>query len=271
MQGIPESEEGLCLTVFAPTTNSSEVVRTLHRELTDRVPIVGGLTGDHQLKDAHIVEFFGREVLSDSLPALFVTGDFHRGWGVGSGWFPIGADHTVTKSDGHIVHEIDGKPALAIYGDHYGTIPKDSLGEYPLAIHDGRDDDWSLRAILDSDPAAGSLRFAGEVVTGARVRMTEVSPDGILSGSRDSLRNALASYTGTEPQLALVFSCAARKWVLGTQAAKEIDNLRECAAESGFPDLQIAGLYCFGEIAPHNGGTESAFHNETCVTVVLGK
>jgi hypothetical protein len=210
-------------------------------------------------------------VLSDSLPALFLTGAFHRGWGVGSGWFPIGAERRITRSDGHIVHSIDGKPALEIYREQYGVVPDSSLGEYPLAIYDGDGDSWSLRAIMDSDHETGSLRFAGEVPQGARVRMTEVMPDGILGGSTESLRNALEAYTGTEPQLALIFSCAARKWVLGTQAKQEIEDLERCASELGFPDLQIAGLYCFGEISPHNGGTESAFHNETCVSVVLGR
>jgi hypothetical protein len=266
--GLGEEHAGLCITTFAPTTNGSEVVRALDRELGGHAAIVGGLTGDHRESRGRTREFFGGEVLSDSLPVLLLQGEFRCGYGVGSGWFPIGAHHVVTRSDGHLVHEIDHRPALEIYRDYYGTIPNQSLGEYPLAVYVG-EDVWSLRAILESEPATGALRFAGEVPEGSTVRITEVMNEGILSGSTESLAAALKHYGGAQPEGALIFSCAARKWVLGTQAQREIDELRACAAALGAPELDIAGLYVFGEICPLDG--TSAFHNETCVSLVFGR
>ena len=49
--------------------------------------------------------------------------------------------------------------------------------------------------------------------------------------------------------LALVFSCAARKWVLGTKAEEEAGLLRQQCTKSG-TDVPLSGFYCFGEIAP---------------------
>jgi len=67
-------------------------------------------------------------------------------------------------------------------------------------------------------------------------------------------------------EAALVFSCAIRKWVLGTRTGTELDITRQELGRA----IPIAGLYCFGEIAPlDTGGT--AFHNETFVTVLLGE
>lgn len=262
----------LCISMFAPTTNSSEVVRRLDQRLGRLgCPVVGGLTGDHR-EFSRTKEFFGTEVLRDSLPLLFVRGSFALGFGVGSGWFPIGERFRVTRSDGHIVHEIDGRPAIEVYRRHYGAVPDSSLGEYPLAVFAGsRSDAWFLRAILDSNAQAGWLRFAGEVPTGSQVSLTEVLPEGLLSGSSQSLRQALAQLGGAQPQIAFVFSCAARKWVLGTDAVAEIALLRECAAELGVAELDIAGLYCYGEISPTPARDASFFHNETCVSVVLGR
>jgi hypothetical protein len=258
----------VCITTFAPTTNSSAVVRALDSELSGACPVVGGLTGDHRDSMRQTVEFFGGEVLHDSLPALFLSGEVRCGHGLGSGWFPIGGTHVVTRSDGHVVQEIDGKPALDLYREHYGAIPGSSLSEYPLAVYMS-DEAWSLRAIMDSDRETGALRFAGEVPVGSTVRITEVMKEGILSGSTLSLQRAMESFEGSSPEAALVFTCAARKWVLGTQAEREIDELRACARGQGAADLDIAGLYVFGEICPLEGAP--AFHNETCVSLVLGR
>jgi hypothetical protein len=259
----------LCLTVFAPTANGSAVVRALDAGLPQGSPVFGGLSGDHRTF-SHTREFFGAEVLTDSLPVLTLSGEFDFGWGLGSGWFPIGEEHEVTASDGHVVRSIDGRPAIEIYRQHYAVTSHGSLGEFPLAVYADGERDWMLRAMLGNDPESGAIRFAGEVPAGSRVRMTEVLPEGILSGSNDSLGAALSSFPGSRPELAVIFSCAARKWVLGTQAEQEAGRLGECASSCGQQDLPISGLYVFGEISPQPHGRSSRFHNETCVSLVLG-
>lgn len=270
LAGIGTTRNALCWTVFAPTTDSSEVVRRLQEALGEECPIVGGLTGDHR-EYSRMVEFCNDEVLRDSLPVLVLSGDLHVSCGIGTGWFPIGEPRIVTRSDGHVVHEIDGQPAIETFRSYWGTVPADSLGEFPLAVFpNGPDDEYYLRAVLGSDPATGSIRLAGAVPQGATVRLTEVLPEGILSGSEAAAANAAAGYRGKDPSLAFVFSCAARKWVLGTQAERECDLLREAFAASGTVPM-FAGGYCFGEIAPLRNGAASTFHNETCVTVLLGQ
>ncbi len=90
-----------------------------------------------------------------------------------------------------------------------------------------------------------------------------------LAGSEIAATAACASYRGHDPQLALVFSSAARKWVLGTQAEKECEMLQRAFARCGVK-AAMAGLYVFGEIAPSDQLGLSQFHNETCVTVLPG-
>lgn len=271
--GADGLEPNLCVTVFAPSTNASAVVRGLNDRLEAHCPVVGGLSGDHR-EFSHTREFYGDEVLSNSLPVLLISGDFRVGCGHGSGWFPIGAKHRVTRAEGNVVYEIEGRPAIELYQQQYGALPSETLSEYPLAVYGESEeelDEWALRAVMNSDQETGSLYFAGEVPENSFVSMTEVLPEGILSGTSSSLAAALEAFAGDDPELAFVFSCAARKWVLGTKAAEEIDELRKCAARSGAPKLQIAGLYVFGEIAPAAAGWRSRFHNETCVSLVLGK
>ncbi len=260
----------VCLTTFAPSSDASVVIRGLSdRFQGKRCPILGGLSGDHR-EFGHMVEFFGGEVVTDSLPLLFLEGDFEVSWGIGSGWTPAGNEMIVTSSDGNVVHTIDGKPAMDVYRETYDEIPHDFLLEFPLACKNS-DGEWQLRAPLSHDVETGSLTFAGAVMEGAPVRFTEVFDDGLLRGSEDAMTRALDDFAGTTPELALVFTCAARKWVLGSEAPKEIDLMRAVAADRGWIDMDFAGLYCFGEIAPNEQTSPNGFHNETCVSVILGK
>ncbi len=267
--GSESMDPDLCLTTFAPSTDASAVIDFLASHLPEtRCPVLGGLSADHR-EFLRTSEFFGGEVVTDSLPLLLIQGKVSSSWGVGSGWLPIGEDMTVTKSDGAVVHEIDGRTALAVYRECYGEFPSQSLGEYPLAVFDGSGT-WVLRASLAMNVDAESLTFAGSVPEGSRVRFTQVLEEGLLSGSEESFQRALSCFEGDSPSIGLFFSCAARKWVLGSEAEKEIELLKNVALDRGLTEMVLGGLYCFGEIAPGHGSAANGFHNETCVSIVLG-
>ncbi|GAB4161832.1 MAG: hypothetical protein Fur0037_28340 [Planctomycetota bacterium] len=271
MEPLRGMKPGLCIAMFAPTANGSAVVRETRARLGAGCgPVVGGMTGDHA-EYRSMVEFFGAKASRDSLSILALEGDFRVGTGLGAGWFPIGDPRVVTESAGHIVRTINERPALEIFRDYWRAVPEgDGLGEYPLAVYpDGPCGDFYLRAVLGSDPRDGSIRLAGEAPTGALVRLTEVLPEGVLAGSSASAKSARASCAAANPALALVFSCAARKWVLGTKAEREFALMREEFRRSDI-DPAIAGLYVFGEVGPASPTSASRFHNETCVTVLLG-
>ncbi len=271
---IPANTHGspdVVLTLFSPSTNASEVLRSLNRTFgSPPCPILGGLTGDHR-EIARMVEFHGTEVLSDSLPILCLYGNVAAGWGLCSGWKPLDRAYPVTRSAGHIVMEIDGKPAIDIYEQNYGQVPQGTLGEYPLALYDDDPDGtYVLRAVLGTDRDSGEVRFVGEIPEGSWVRMTQVLDEGILSGTKTSVGEALERFPGTRPEIGLVFSCAARKWVLGSRAEQEIRVLREFLSARGHEGTSIAGLYVYGEVAPLASGQPSKLHNDTCLTVLLG-
>lgn len=271
--GLGEGRPALAI-VLCPATvgNASDVVRLLHERLGERAcPIVGGLAGDHSVT-ANTRQFFGRGVHHDSVSVLFLCGELVVSWGVSSGWFPIGARHRVTRSVGNKVFEIDGRPALDIYQSFWGDRVHADLGEFPLAVALGEGpDDYILRAAMALDEREGSVTFAGEVPQGSVVSLTEVVPDGLLSGTETSAHKAASRYRGTKPDLALLFTCAARKWVLGSKAAEEVEHLNLALGEDGLKSLDFAGFYAFGEICPLGTDGPPLLHNETCVTVLVGR
>ena len=271
--GLGDARPALAI-ILCPATigNASDVVRVLHERLGSRAcPIVGGLAGDHSLS-ANTRQFFGLGVHHDSVSVMYLCGDLSVSWGVSSGWFPIGTRHKVTRSVGNKIFEIDDRPALDIYQSFWGDRVFGELGEFPLAVALGDGpDDFILRAAMSINEIEGSVTFAGDVPQGSVVRLTEVMPNGLLSGTETSAHQAAQRYRGTKPDLALLFTCAARKWVLGSKAAEEVDHLNHALGLDGLASIDFSGFYAFGEICPMETAGPPLLHNETCVTVLVGQ
>jgi hypothetical protein len=260
----------LCITTpESMTADADTMVDALSAALEGtECPILGGTSGDHRAFGT-TYQFCDGKVYSDSIPMLLFWGDFALSHGVASGWRPVGPVHTVTSASGKLVREIDGRPVMEVFRDYWGDASLGVLGQFPLAVLDDNDpDDFYLRAVFTTDAEEGSATFAAQVPQGAKVRITEVLRDGILEGSSQAMQQAIASFPeGRDPSSALVFSCAARKWLLGTRVSEEPGVLQAALPE---PTV-LSGFYCFGEIAPLQMGSRPRFHNETCVTLLLGQ
>jgi hypothetical protein len=186
---------------------------------------------------------------------------------VRSGWKPMGESGLVTRSDGTLVHEIDGRPTIDFYRQRLGeqAVPGP---ENPLAILDEEGAVECLRANAGSVRESGAINYLGDVREGAMVRITIADRGAILQGCRESVGKAFADYPhGKTPAAALLFSCAARKYLLGTQTGEEI-GIVESVLGSQVP---VCGFYGYGEIGPlDTKDPTSKFHNETFVSLILG-
>ena len=100
------------------------------------------------------------------------------------------------------------------------------------------------------------------------VRITVADRSAILEGCTESVGKAFADYPhGKTPAAALLFSCAARKLLLGTGTGKEIGIVKSVIGA----EVPVCGFYGYGEIGPANTkDPASKFHNETFVSLILG-
>ena len=260
----------VCLTIpESLTANCTEIVDELQRGLGPDCPIFGGVSGDHR-DFGTTYQFSGGEVLTDSVPVLLFWGDLEVSYGVASGWRPVGSSFIVTSAEGNVVHTIDHRPILEVFEEHWGdSYEFGVLGEFPLAVFPDPEDinNFYLRAVFGVDAEHGTATFAATVPVGATVRLAEVLRDGLLKGSSSALDQAMSSLTSGNPTGGLVFSCAARKWLLGTRVAEESEVFASALKEKGIP---FVGWYAFGEIAPLSGGGRAFYHNETCIAVLFG-
>jgi hypothetical protein len=262
--GLPK----LCLTFPEGIgIDGVSIIRTLQHQLGEKVPIFGGTSAD-SLAVQKSYQFFKGEVASNAIPILLFSGNICYSHGTASGWKPIGKKSTVTKVDSCVVYEIDGKSALKFYQQHLGEAGcNHEYISYPLAIFTDDSSDFYLTSPGIHDEELGSVTFMSSISLNATIQMTEISREDILTATTISVERAINNYPGQSPAAALLISCAARRMLLGTRAKEEYKIFRKNLSSS----MPCCGFYSFGEVSPLQNSSQSQFHNQTFITLLLGE
>jgi hypothetical protein len=98
------------------------------------------------------------------------------------------------------------------------------------------------------------------------VQIAQASREEILKATKISIQNAVQSYPGHKPAIALFFTCCCRQQILGTYTEKEFILGQEALGN----DVAIFGFYTYGEIAPLGCQEEAKLHQMSIVTVLIG-
>lgn len=230
-------------------------------------PFIGGTTGDDRKLQRGFV-IVNRAAKRNAVGILGLSGDFSFSMNVASGWVPIGEAAHVEDADGPVVRQIGGMRAVDFIEKQLGRLPTDAeLGMFPLAVYD-ESGQFFLRATMRGDTVSGEALLCGSVEKGAIVRVSKASVDEILGG----VDLALDGLRGVEfpPEAALVFSCTARKWILGAKTTEETERLYQQLGRR----VPLAGVPVYGEYRPFRRAdgsySRTFFHNETYVVLLLG-
>lgn len=263
-----DKEPRLCITTPSAGGDMRALLESLREELGPDVPVIGGgaspRSNRHPTRESW--QFYGDQAVSESVPVLLFSEPLRYSVGSDAGWRPIGPKGRVTKSSGSVVYAIDGKPALSFYQRYLGEGFEPAFAT-PLAVFPEGSERFYLRAPVHHDPDTGAVSVSGDVQTGAEVQLTTAATDEIFDGARSALSQAIDQFPdGHEPEAALIFSCAIRKYLLGTRTGTEYDITQQMLGD-GVP---VCGFYSFGEIAPLDEGGEARYHNETMVALLLG-
>jgi hypothetical protein len=248
------------------TTSGQQIVESLRREVGSNVPIVGAMAGDG-FRLTGTRQFFGREACSDSVPVLLLSGQLVYSVAVETGWEPVGEPGLVTRSEGTILHEIDGRPALEFYRRFLGETAK-PMPENALAV---LDENGKIECLRSTDPTfvadTGAIRCFAEIPEGKMVRITVADRGNILDGCKASIKKAFAGYPhGKKPEAALFFSCASRSDLLGTRTKEEFGIIGPVMGN----EVAVCGFYGYGEIGPRDRSEASRYHNATFVSLIIG-
>lgn len=243
--------------------NGTELVHGMAAKLPAHVHISGGLAGDDAKFENTWVLVNGEPTHGVIAAVGFYGEAIQIRVGVDGGWNDFGPDRLITKSDGNVLLELDGKPALDLYKQYLGEFAKDLPGSgllFPLSIRRPGDKAPALvRTLLGVDERTKSMTFAGDMPVGASARLMRTTNEKLVNAACVAISRATEQLPSNRPALVVSVSCVGRRMLLGERADEEVETILD-GSPGGSAHI---GFYSNGEIASGADGAPAELHNQT--------
>jgi hypothetical protein len=254
--------------------NGSALVQGIASQLPPEVTVTGGLSGDGPRFQETLVLWNGVPAPRTIAAVGFYGSRLRIGYASLGGWDPFGPERLITRSEGNVLYELDGRSALDLYktylGPHASDLPASGL-LFPLSIRTEIGDTPVVRTILSVDEGDQSMTFAGDLPAGSYARFMKANFDRLIDGAVGAARTSHEAVGTSSPErspdLALLVSCVGRKLVLGQRVEEEVEGVREVLGERTI----LAGFYSYGEISPFTPTARCELHNQTMTITTLAE
>jgi hypothetical protein len=198
------------------------------------------------------------EVITDGVSYALLSGKAQAGWSVSHACIPIGGERIVTRSEGNIIYEIDGKPAMEVFEEYLpqGALTHDrdwfryviSLSLCFRAPSYMKDEEYVVRGMPAVSMADGSITVQTEVSEGTSVWLSSRDKEKVSNGFDRMAAQIKDQLGGEKPKLVFQFECGTRgKMMFRDQEKLE---LQKRFRQSLDPDAPWVGFYTVGEIGP---------------------
>ncbi|MDL2264137.1 FIST C-terminal domain-containing protein [Synergistaceae bacterium OttesenSCG-928-I11] len=271
--GLPEAPR--LAIVFPPlfVENAGDQYVEVFETLCPNMPVFGTIAIDDTTTFDTCFTMCGGEVSRDRLSFILLAGAVSPRFLVTAlsddNALPYAGE--ITRSEGHIVHEINGQSAYDYFAG-LGMAKDGRLDEglqfVPFLLDFKKRFDYDgvpvVRAMVCFDErGAGICR--GYMYENAVFTLTNPTPENIMSDSADLVEkiNALP-----DRQAVILFSCMVRRMTFGTEPMREIDML----LEKMDPAVPFMMAYAGGEICPTSAGENAVtnrFHNYSMIACIL--
>src|ERR687890_62810 len=119
------------------------------------------------------------EVITDGVSYVLLSGKARAGWAISHACIPIGGERIVTRSQGNVIYEIDGKPAVEVLKEY---LPEGALTEerdwmrYAISLalcykapSYMKDEEYVVRGVPAVKMTDGSIAVQTEVQEGTSI------------------------------------------------------------------------------------------------------
>jgi hypothetical protein len=227
--------------------------------LGDRfLPLWGGGAGNTLNWGEPTYQYCDDEVISDGVSYTLLSGEAHTAWAISHSLIPIGSERIVTRGQGNVIYEIDGKPAAEVLKEY---LPENALADerdwmrYAISLalcfrapSYMKDEEYVVRGVPAVNLTDGSITVQTEVQEGTSVWFSSRDKEKLTTGFDRMAAQIKEQLGGDQPKLVLQFECATRgKMMLREQEKLQI--LKRFRQSVG-PEAPWAGFYTIGEIGP---------------------
>ena len=222
------------------------------------LPLWGGGANNNHRDMGEPYQYFDDEVISRGLSYALLSGKARAGWAISHGCIPIGGERIVTRSQGNVIYEIDGKPATEVLKEY---LPENALIEdrdwarYAISLSlcfrapsYMKDEEYVVRGMPSVRMADGSIIVQTEVKEGTSIWFSSRDKEKITTGFDRMATQIKEQLGGEKPKLVFQFECATRGKMMFRDQEKL--QLLKRFRQSLDPDAPWAGYYTAGEIGP---------------------
>lgn len=220
---------------------------------------IGGLASGARAPGANAL-FLGASSYRAGLVGVALHGNIEIDTVVAQGCRPIGEPMFVTKCQGNMLSELDGRKSLDAMRDLFATLDDADKKIFRTSLFIGivmmdhlqeyRQGDFLIRNLVGVDQESGTIAVGAplreNMVVQFHLRDAKTSADDLDA----LLRRYASSRNGQNPQGSLLFSCLGRGMHFYGAADHDTDLFRERVG-----DVPLGGFFCNGEIGDVHGRT----------------
>ncbi|NCC50555.1 MAG: hypothetical protein EOM20_04990 [Spartobacteria bacterium] len=266
---VPGEDRLLMLLPDGLHVNASELSRGMEESLQTPLRVVGGSAGN-DWRYTGTYQFCNDRVTDNGVAGVLMTGAFHYEVGLSHGSRAIGPARTVTRSEGAVIYEVDGKPAtdmLRTYLDEDQLLDFGQMGSLiglgVLYRGHGYQEDCIIRAIIEVDIEKKSMRMATSFPEGTCFRLMMRDKCKVQERTKEMTRGLLARLSHPDEAAYFYFECAGRGSYLFGEPDPDITALLQTLGHS----RDLLGFFTFGEFGSVEH--ENLFHNFTGILLAV--
>src|SRR5918998_330664 len=222
------------------------------------LPMWGGGAGNNYIFGEPTYQYCDDEVVSDGVSYALLSGRARASWALSHSLIPIGGERKVTRSQGNVIYEIDGKPATEVLKEY---LPEDALADerdwmrYAVSLalcfkapSYMKDEEYVVQGVPLLNLTDGSVTVQTEVQEGTSVWFSSRDKEKIVAGLDRMATQIKEQLGGTQPELVFQFECLTRGKLMFREQEKLQLLLR--FRRSVGPNVPWVGFYTIGEIGP---------------------
>jgi small ligand-binding sensory domain FIST len=222
-----------------------------------RLPVVGAAASGSP-NGEYTYAWHNGEVVEAGIAGMLLTGAFHTEIGVAQGCQPIGHPLEITRAEGNVIYEVDGKPAFNSLQGALESLTAEDIRQSGRVVFIGiamdkenpapQCGDFLVRNLVGYDRESAAIAVSEHVSEG---QLVQFHLRNSISAKKEIKEIVLDLHERTRenpPAFGMYFNCLGRGKGLYGEANHDVQIIKQ-----RFPDLPVIGFFGNAEFAPIGG------------------